>query len=159
MARHNPRLAKIHRTYTVEETAELYGVHKNTVRQWIKQGLPVLDNKRPLLIQGAELRNFIEYLRKRNKKSCKPGQIYCVRCRKPRKPDNDFAEYRPLTGILGDLVGLCPVCGTLIFRRVSLRKFCQAKGEIQVSFPKGMEHIKEMLDSSENCDFKTQGKN
>jgi hypothetical protein len=32
----NPRLAKIHRNYTVEEVANVFGVHRNTVRQWIK---------------------------------------------------------------------------------------------------------------------------
>lgn len=28
----NPRLAKIHRSYTVEEVAGVFGVHRNTVR-------------------------------------------------------------------------------------------------------------------------------
>ena len=41
--RPNPKLAKIHRTYTVEEVARLYDVHRNTVRQWIKDGLPSMD--------------------------------------------------------------------------------------------------------------------
>ncbi len=31
----NPRLAKIHRSYTVEETANQFGIHKNTVGNWI----------------------------------------------------------------------------------------------------------------------------
>jgi hypothetical protein len=35
----NPRRAKLHRSYTVEETARLFGVHRNTVRAWLKQGL------------------------------------------------------------------------------------------------------------------------
>ena len=36
----NPRLAKIHRSYSVEEIARLFRVHKNTVRAWLRQGLP-----------------------------------------------------------------------------------------------------------------------
>ena len=32
----NPRRVKIHRSYTVEEVAMLFRVHKNTVRAWLK---------------------------------------------------------------------------------------------------------------------------
>ena len=54
----NPNLAKIHRNYSVGEAAALLGVHKNTVRNWIKNGLPLCDDRRPALILGAELREF-----------------------------------------------------------------------------------------------------
>ena len=47
----NPNLAKINRSYTVEEVANLYSVHKNTVRNWINaQGLKTNDSLRPILI-------------------------------------------------------------------------------------------------------------
>jgi len=36
----NHRLVKIHRIYTVEDAACCLAVHKNTVRRWIKAGLP-----------------------------------------------------------------------------------------------------------------------
>jgi len=45
-----------YRNYTVEEIAKLFGVHRNTVRQWVKQGLPTSDRKRPMLILGREYR-------------------------------------------------------------------------------------------------------
>ena len=50
----NPRLAKIHRNYTVEEVAGLYGVHRNTVREWVRRGLPTIDDRRPMLIVGTD---------------------------------------------------------------------------------------------------------
>ena len=50
MSRHpNYRLVKIHRNYTVEEIACLLSVHKNTVRNWFKTGLP------PLIVRGRPL--------------------------------------------------------------------------------------------------------
>ena len=54
----NPRLVKIHRSYTVEETATVCGVHRNTVRQWIKTGLRTLDTRRPVLMQGGAFGSF-----------------------------------------------------------------------------------------------------
>ena len=41
----NLRLAKIHRNYTVEKVAGLFGVHRNTLREWIKRGLPTNDDR------------------------------------------------------------------------------------------------------------------
>jgi predicted DNA-binding protein (UPF0251 family) len=39
----NYRLVKIHRIYTVEDAARCLAVHKNTVRRWIKAGLPTVS--------------------------------------------------------------------------------------------------------------------
>jgi transposase len=40
----NYRLVKIHRSYAVEEIAKLFGIHKNTVRCWVKDGLATIDD-------------------------------------------------------------------------------------------------------------------
>jgi hypothetical protein len=55
----NPRLAKIHRSYSVEEMARLFNVHKNTIRSWFKQGLEVIDRQRPTVARGEEIRRFL----------------------------------------------------------------------------------------------------
>lgn len=116
----NPRLVKRHRSYSVEEVAKLLGVHKNTVREWIRKGLPLIDQSRPLLILGRDLAAFLDLRRRQNKRPCLPGQIYCVRCRQPQFPAGGMADYQALTPAAGNLVGLCPACDGLIYRRVSL---------------------------------------
>jgi hypothetical protein len=102
--RPNYRLVKIHRNYTVEEAAELLGTHKNTVRAWVKAGLPTTDDKRPALILRRELALYLQARRTKNKRPCSPGEIYCVRCRAPRRPAGDMAEYQPITASLGNLI-------------------------------------------------------
>jgi len=82
----NHRLVKIHRAYIVEEIASLFGMHKNTVRHWIKDGLNTIDDKRPMLILGHVLVEFLKARRVKNKQPCKPGELYCVRCRAPETP-------------------------------------------------------------------------
>lgn len=150
----NPRLAKIHRNYTVEEIAVLFGVHRNTVRQWIKIGLPTSDQKRPTLVLGRDLAAFLQTKRKANKRPCQPGQIYCVRCREPRNPAGEMSEYQSLTATQGNLVGICPTCEILIYRRVCLAKLEQVRGNLNVTLPLALEHIDKRGMPSVNSDLK-----
>ena len=150
----NHRLVKIHRNYTVEEVARLFGVHRNTVREWIKRGLPTSDRRRPLLILGGDLVAFLRARRLRNKRPCQPGQIYCVRCRVPQNPDGDMAEYRPVSRILGKLAGICPTCGCMMYQRVNLARLEQLRGKLEITMPQALRHLGDSTDPSVNCDLK-----
>lgn len=137
----NPGLVKTHRSYTVSEIAECLGVHRNTVREMLRRGLPTCDLQRPVLILGRDLAEFLRARRANSKRPCKPGEVYCVRCRAPRRPAGEIAEYRPKTSTLGNLVGICPDCDCLIHRRVSLAKLDAARGNLEVLMPEGQPHI------------------
>jgi excisionase family DNA binding protein len=158
VARHlNHRLAKIHRTYTVEEVARRWGVHRNTVRQWIKLGLPLIDSRRPFLVRGRDLAEFLLKRRQRDRRVCLPGEIYCVRCRSPRPPAGGIADYEPLTPVQGNLIGICPICECLIYRRVSLAKLHDATGDLDVRLKDALLHIVEKAVRSVNSDFRPDG--
>jgi hypothetical protein len=153
---HNHRLAKIHRSYTVEEVARLFGVHRNSVRDWRKQGLPVIDNTRPALIRGEDLGDFLRKRRQANKRPCAPGQLYCLRCRVPQRPADGRALYRPRTSTGGNLIGVCPVCFLKMHRSVNLAKLGSVQGDLTVLFPEAQEHISNSFHPSVNCDFKME---
>ncbi len=158
MGRHlNHRLAKIHRNYTVEEVARVWDVHRNTVREWIKRGLPTIDGRRPLLIHGRDLAQFLLARRRRNRRPCAPGEIYCVRCRVPRVPAGGVADYKPLTAAQGNLIGICPSCECLIYRRVSTAKLTEASGGLDVRLMEALAHIVESAGLSVNSDFRPGG--
>lgn len=150
----NYRLVKIHRNYTVEEVANLFGVHRNTVREWIKRGLPICDTRRPLLILGRELAAFLLARRAKHKQTCKPGEIYCVRCRTPKVPAGGMADYQPLTTTTGNLIGICPTCDALTYRRVNFRKLLEVSGELEVTLPQALRHIDESNSLCVNSDLK-----
>jgi len=137
----NPQLVKIHRSYTVEEVARLLGKHKNTVRNWVKDGLATIHDKRPMLILGLDIVAFLQARRVKNKQSCKPGQLYCVRCRVPKFPAGDMADYEPVTEKFGNLTAICPDCDSIINRRVSLARIWQVCGNLDITFPKELRHI------------------
>lgn len=139
----NPRLVKIHRNYTVEEAAALLDVHRNTVREWVKRGLPTNDDRRPMLILGRDLAAFLHARRANNKQTCQPGEIYCVRCRAPKAPAGDMADYEPVTETLGNLIAICSSCETIIYRRVNLTKLGQIRGKLDITMPQALPHIGE----------------
>lgn len=149
----NHRLVKIHRSYTVEEIAMLFGIHKNTARQWIKVGLATVDDKRPMLILGHVLVDFLKARRTKNKQKCKPGELYCVRCRTPKRPAGDMADYDPITNKIGNLVGICPDCDAIMNRHVSLAKIEQVRGKIDITFPEAVRHIIDRVSPAVNSDF------
>ena len=152
---HNPNCAKVNRNYTVEEAAVLYDVHKITVYAWIKAGLPTINDKRPMLILGGELAAFHQARRTKNKQKCRPGEMFCVKCRAPKMPDGEV-EYQPKIATLGNLVGICPDCYTIMNRRVSLDKLGQVRGQMDITMPQALQHINESGDPTVNINFKQE---
>ena len=151
----NYRLVKIHRSYTVQEIAKLFGTHENTVRRWIKSGLlTIRDHKRPKLILGGDLAAFLQERRVKNKRKCQPGEIYCVRCHAPQKPAGDMAECQVLTPTLGNLSGICPCCNFMIYRHVNLAKLEQVRGNLEITMTQALQHIGESSGLSINGDLK-----
>jgi Helix-turn-helix domain len=151
--RPNYRLVKIHRSYTVEEAARLFGTHKNTVRAWVKAGLPTSDSRRPTLVLGRDLADYLRARRTKNKSPCQPGEIYCVRCRAPKRPAGDMADYQPITASLGNLIGICPDCEGLIYRRASMAKVPEIQGNLDITFSEAERPLNESNFPSINSDF------
>src|SRR5947208_1860226 len=94
--RYNVRRVKIHWSYSVSEAPKLLDVHKLTISRWIDRGPPLIEHKRPYLIHGSDLRAFLIAQQPR-KQPCRAGEIYCVRCRAPKRLAGDMADYIPKT--------------------------------------------------------------
>lgn len=109
--RPNPRAIRAARTYTVEEAALALNVAVGTVRGWCKAGLPIMSTKRPHLILGDALRNFLETRRKSARASLLPDQLYCLHCKEGRRPMGLLVDVLPQTPTTARLFGLCEVCG------------------------------------------------
>ena len=130
------RGVKIHRNYTVEEAARVLGVTKITVRRWIKGGLPALTDRKPTLILGSDLAQFLSERKTTARQACQPEECFCVKCRGPRRPAADMAEFIPLTPTLGNLRGICPICGTLMHKRIRRDALEPLLGILDLTFAK-----------------------
>ncbi|CTQ55392.1 hypothetical protein LP7551_03935 [Roseibium album] len=116
--RRTGRRVKIHRSYTVDEVASLLSVAKGTVRRWLKTDLYCLDDQRPTLILGQDLKTFLDGRRK-SKQICRPEECFCMSCKAPRNAAFGEVEYNPMTASGGNLRALCNVCSTVMHKRIS----------------------------------------
>jgi hypothetical protein len=148
----NPRLIKLHRPYSVEEAARALGAHKNSVRGWIKGGLPVVDRSRPVLILGNELRAYLEGKRKAAKRPCPPGTLFCFKCRQPRAPALGMIEATRQNATCANLRALCEACGTMMHRRARLAAIAAIMPDLDVQIREASASISESTPPSLNCD-------
>ena len=61
-----------------------------------------------------------------------------------------MAEYQPNTATLGNLVGICPDCGLMIYRRASLAKMAQIRGKLDITFAEAQRQVNESEQPSVN---------
>jgi hypothetical protein len=128
----NPNVIKIHRCYTIGELADRLDVHKNTVRNWQRDGLMPIDGCRPILFQGATVRDYLKRQNVTRKTPCGPGLFYCFRCRGPRAPAGEMVDFLPVTEGSGNLRAFCESCGTFMHRRASVNAIAAAMPGIAV---------------------------
>jgi len=154
LANYNPNRVKVNRNYSFEELAAVFGVHKNTVACWVKNGLPCLKERRPFLILGVDARDYLKAQRVGKKQKCKPNELYCCRCKTPVKPAENFVEYSLITATKGRLTGFCSCCECLINKFVSYDSLERYRVVFEVAIPKELEHIRDSSKPLLNSDFK-----
>lgn len=151
MGRINPRRAKLHWSYTAHELADRLGVHKNTVRHWIKDGLPVIDGSRPALILGSEFQAWWSRRRKAARRPCQPGQMFCFKCREQKAPALGMVDYVATNAATGNLKALCETCGTAMHRRTRLIDIAAKMPGLDVQRTQAPSSIAALTQPSPNC--------
>lgn len=143
------RVIKSHRNYTVEDVSLALKVSKGTVRRWIKGDLPAITDRKPALLLGGDLVDFLK-ARARPKSPCGPGEFYCFKCRAPRKPAQGMLEIISKTMASANVRAICIECETLMHRRVSHRKIQAFGASLGVSFAQPSARLEDSADTSVN---------
>jgi excisionase family DNA binding protein len=150
--RPSPRRIKQSVSYDVAEAAKLLGVHRNTVRRWLKEGLTALDERRPILIHGSVLKAFLARRRQARRQTCHPGEFYCFRCRGPRAPWGGMADVSLRTTEVANLTALCACCETPMHRAVRRADLPALASLIDLRTP-ASERLNDRSDPSANRAF------
>ena len=98
-------------------------------------------------------KTFARFLKAREpvKQPCRPGEFYCLRCKAPKRPAGDMADYIPKSATRGLLRGICPICDRLIHRAVSLVTIEQKAGGLIVTFQRAEQRIDDTASPPLKC--------
>lgn len=108
--------AKRHRVYSVADVLELKGICRNTLSNWVGEGLSPSPTAGPQVFRGSELNRFIEDRRKRNRKNLLKGQFLCTGCKSGVFPEIESVsiDERKTGGSMAKAA--CPDCSGLVVK-------------------------------------------
>ncbi|MDO6534075.1 helix-turn-helix domain-containing protein [Alteromonas stellipolaris] len=144
---------KSNRNYTVLDISETLGVHYKTVRNWIRAGLPVIDSKRPLLINGADLKIHLKQKRRATIFDCENHEMCCFRCKQPMKPLLESVLFIAKPAGMAHMTGVCEECGTRMNKYVSWRDVNNIWKDLKGKLPIAEKHIVLRGQKLLNCPF------
>jgi hypothetical protein len=123
--RANPMAVKTALSYEVGEAAKALGKSDATIRNWIKDGLPVMSSNKPHLISGSDIRSYLRQKYQTQKIPLRDNELYCLSCRKGRQPLNIQVLATSNTASTLRLSGPCDHCGATASRIISRSKVQQ----------------------------------
>jgi len=149
--RYNTRLIKATWPYDVQQIADLFGLHKNAVLRWLKEGLQADTTRRPYLIRGDELIRFLDDRQKSKRQKCSFDEFFCFKCRAPRKAYEAIADLTIESPTRFRIKGLCAACGTSVNKVQGIKNLPKIEASFHVQQREGW-HLIEGFNPSVNSD-------
>ncbi len=115
-------------SYDFDDICELYKkykLHPQTIRQWIRNGLPTMKG-RPALIYGFELIKFLGKINKSNKCQTEFHQIFCMKCKQGKDPYKKQVHLEHKNGFV-KAKGRCVTCKSIMYKSYKLDDFQKLK--------------------------------
>ena len=109
---YNTNLIKETLCYSTNEMAKRFNIHKRTVQEWYKAGLPRIDKRKPSLVLGADLKDFLKQRMNKRRSKCRRNELYCMKCKAPRQSRDNTVDIRFLSKTRLMILGLCAQCHT-----------------------------------------------
>ena len=154
--RANPHRVKQHRSYSAAELATCLAVHKNTIRNWQRQGLKPIDTSRPVLFQGGDVKAFLTARNATRKRPCPPGTLFCLCCREPRPPALGMVDYVAFNATTGNLSAICAICEGVMHRRIRRADLPAKMPGLAIQFSQPLLRLSGSPLRPLNCDFERQ---
>lgn len=114
----NPQKINMHRSYQVKELAGFLSIDKKTCFRWIDDGLKIVEgSKKPILIMGQDLKEFLSKRKQKRKFKLKRCEFFCLSCKKPTNAKKGSTKIKN-----GKKLAVCRVCSSKISRTIKPRQ-------------------------------------
>lgn len=153
---YNTRLIKPDFSYSTQEIADLFSLHKNAVLRWIGDGLSLIDERKPYLVHGSALIAFLNKRQADRKRSCQADEFFCCKCRAARPATGNVVDIVFRNDIKLDLRGRCAVCSTIVRRVGSMKKLPEYQKIFTIQTMQGR-HINDSNHACDNRDIRKEG--
>lgn len=101
---------------TVSEWAKRIDVHTATILVWIRRGqLKVIDNKKPQLIHGTDMKACLLAINNKRKKTTNPGEFFCFSCKASRPSQIESLCTERNEQNIPVIRGKCQECGCSLY--------------------------------------------
>lgn len=111
--------------YDIDDICTVFsdlGLHPQTVRAWVKNGLKIIDSGKPTLIYGNDLISFLKKKNSQNKCSTEFDQLYCMKCQDARPVFRNMVIVEHKNKFL-KVQGHCRACKTSMFKSYKMETF------------------------------------
>lgn len=113
--------------YDVEVICRLYRIHSKTVLAWFKKGLKPIDNKKPILVYGYDLKTFLGKLNESNKCHLGFEEMFCMKCKEAKVPLKKQIQLEQFEQKFLKAKAVCQTCKTKMNKSYPLQDFQQLK--------------------------------
>jgi len=112
MKKISPKGIFSHRSYKIEELSVILSKNGKTLLRWIDSGLKTIpESKKPILIMGSDLKEFLRAKYSKKKVKLNRNQFYCLSCKKAV-----YGKRGSIENLSNRKIAVCVVCRGKIVR-------------------------------------------
>lgn len=103
-------------SYKIKEISDDLGISEKTCLRWIEKGLPIVPGgKKPILILGSDIKDFLRKKDSKKKIKLKRSEFYCLTCKAGRN-----AKRGSIKKLKNRKTAVCRVCNGKMSRTIQL---------------------------------------